>query len=131
MIFVAILKEKTMWKPREKKCRLKEDIQQLFKCPEYLSWVHEVKKPKCMCCEREYYYISDANKMELHHVKQASSDKKDDRIVVPLCGIECHRLGTKLSAHGTPKLFREKFSIEYQKSYARKLFEVFKEEELL
>lgn len=120
-----------MYKVPQKKARLRDDIQQKFKCNEFLQWVHNVARPSCFCCGREYYYISEADKMELHHIKAASSDNKDDRKVIPLCGVECHRVGTTLSAHGTPKLFREKFSMEKQESYARKLFEQYKEEELL
>lgn len=118
-----------MYKVPQKKCRLRDDVQQIFKHPEYMQWIHNIAKPPCFCCGRAYYYTSEADKSEIHHIKEASSDNKDDRKVIVLCGVKCHRLGTELSAHGTPKKFRETFSIEVQRSYGDALFLRFKEEE--
>ncbi len=61
--------------------------------------------------------------IELHHIKEASGDTKNHRRVLPLCGDTCHRLGLELSAHGTPKKFREIFPMEMQYKFADKLFE--------
>ena len=105
-----------MYKIPQKKCKLRSDLQQLHKEPKYLAWLHEVKQPECFACGK-------TNGIELHHIKEASSDKKDDRLVIPLCGVECHRLGSVLSAHGTPKKFRDTFPLDMQKEYAMALYE--------
>ena len=94
----------------------------------YLSWLHEVRQPACFCCGREYFRISQSNRSEIHHAKENSSDARNDHYVYMLCGEECHRLGTVLSAHGTPRLFRETFSIEYQRAYAAELYQEYKNE---
>jgi len=99
----------------EKKEPLKPNRKPL-KDKAYLTWLHEVKQPESSCCGK-------INGIELHHVKNCSSDPKNDHFVIPLCGVECHRLGTTLSAHGTPKLFRETFSVYDQKEYAFNLYQ--------
>jgi len=105
-----------MYTVPQKKARLRNDIQQAFKDPDYLTWLHEDKKPVCFSC-------GECNGIELHHIKEASSDKKDDRLVIPLCGVKCHRLGTELSAHGTPSKFRNIYPIPLQKEYAKDLYQ--------
>lgn len=90
--------------------------------PDFILWLHEVKKPKCFCCGREYYFEGIQDHSEVHHIKEASTDHKNDREVLMLCGVSCHRLGTELSAHGTPKKFREKFPIKEQKIYSLTLY---------
>ncbi len=50
-------------------------------------------------------------------------------MVIPLCGVEHHRLGTELSAHGTPKKFREVFPVQSQRNYATILYNEYKEEQ--
>ena len=84
------------------------------KLPKYLSYLHTQDLACFICGER--------NEIELHHIKEASSDEKDDSKVIPLCGNECHRLGLIISAHGTPKLFREKYPIAVQIEFADKLY---------
>ena len=79
----------------------------------YLSWLH--------CQNLGCFICGEHNQIELHHIKECSSDSKDDTKVIGLCGESCHRNGTELSAHGTPKKFREKYPIEYQLKYAEKL----------
>ena len=90
-----------------------------YKEPKYLEWLHN-QNPCCFVC-------GQYNKIELHHVKEHSSDKKDDRVVIPLCGEEHHRNG-KLSPHGGTKLWRETFSIEDQRIYAEELYKEYKSE---
>jgi hypothetical protein len=99
-----------------KKCRLKESV---IKDPDFLRWLHEEKKPVCMVCGKR----NSQDPIELHHVKRCSSDPKNDTQVIPLCGNEHHRLGMSLSAHGTPRYFREIFSIDFQKEYANELYD--------
>ena len=68
----------------------------------------------CFCC-------GEYGSIELHHIKECSSDKKIHSEVLPLCGDKCHRLGTELSAHGTPRKFREVFPLEVQRNFAKML----------
>ena len=65
--------------------------------------------------------------VELHHIKEYSMQKKNHKEVIPLCGVECHRLGVELSAHGTAKKFREVFALEVQLKFARELYRNYKE----
>ena len=80
----------------------------------FLSWLQS-SSYGCMVCGRH-------DGIEWHHVKLNSCSKKDHTKLIPLCGIEHHRVGTVLSAHGTPKKFRETYSIEYQEDYALSIF---------
>ena len=89
-----------------------------FATPEerdYLQWLQLLDVP-CFCCG-EY-----GNGTEWHHTKEYSSDKKNHTSLIPLCGDKCHRNGTELSAHGTPKKFREAFPIELQREAASKFY---------
>jgi len=83
----------------------------------YLQSLNEV----CFCC-------GEQNGIEWHHVKLYSTDDKDHTRLIPLCGVKCHRLGVVLSAHGTPKKWRETFSMEAQLDYAAKIYENYKKE---
>jgi len=94
--------------------RLRVDVSQRIVDKEYLSYLH-TQNLKCFCC-------SGNDKIELHHIKESSSDAKNDRSVIPLCGDKCHRLGLELSAHGTPRKFKAAFPIEEQKLFALKLY---------
>jgi len=87
--------------------------------PKYLSWCHG----QGLCC----FACGGFDRIELHHVKECSSDHKDDSKVIPLCGENCHRNGTELSAHGTPKKFRQIFPIEVQLKFAEILYHRYKE----
>jgi len=87
---------------------------------EYLRWL-QTSSYDCFACGK-------SNGIEWHHVKEFSSDKKDHKRLIPLCGVECHRLGTELSAHGTPKKFRGKFSMELQNGFADKIYENYEKE---
>jgi len=85
----------------------------------YLSWL-QTTSYACFACGGD-------NGIEWHHVKRDSTDKKNHTRLIPLCGVECHRLGTVLSAHGTPKKFRETFSMEFQNEYADRIYSEYKE----
>jgi hypothetical protein len=89
--------------------------------PKYLSWLHNQSDIFCFACGKQ-------NKLECHHIKQFSTDVKDDRKIIMLCGEECHRNGAILSAHGTPKMFREAYPIEVQLENAEKLYNQYKKE---
>lgn len=60
--------------------------------------------------------------IEWHHVKRDSSDKKDHTSLIPLCYMH-HRLSDKISAHGTPKLFRQTYPVDAQRVLARKIYD--------
>jgi len=90
-----------------------------IKEPKYLAYLH-TQNLVCFSCGKQ-------NKIELHHIKRYSSDLKNDTHTIPLCGEECHRTGTELSAHGTPKKFRELYPMEVQIGYANELYRAYNE----
>ena len=93
-------------KPSQKNKRKITDDEQ-----DYLEWL-QCRNSGCMVC--------NSGHIEYHHVKKNSTDKKDHKRLIPLC-IEHHK-GTELSPHGTPKLFKEVFSIEYQQEVADAMY---------
>jgi len=90
---------------------------------DYLEWLQNSVFP-CMVCGN----IDHNDPIEWHHIKNNSTDKKNHKRLVPLCGKKCHRLGTELSAHSTPKLFRETYPIELQEKYADGIYRRYLEE---
>ena len=72
-----------------------------FKCPEYLTWLHEVKKPHCMVC-------GTYTGIEIHHVKEHSTDLRNDDVCYGLCKLH-HTMSTELSPHGNAKAFKDKY----------------------
>lgn len=86
---------------------------------DYLHWLHTQEVP-CFACNKM------GNSIEWHHVKEHSSDKKDHTSLIPLCGEECHRLGS-YSVHGNPRWFRDTFPIESQREVAKIFYEEFKD----
>ena len=84
----------------------------------YLSWLH-VQEVPCFICEKM------GNNIEWHHVKEHSSDKKNHLSLIPLCGNECHRLGS-YSVHGNPRWFRDTFPIEAQREVANIFYKEFR-----
>jgi hypothetical protein len=85
----------------------------------FLNWLHEDKQMDtftCMACSKpvEHY----------HHVKEYSSDKKNHMRLIPLCNF--HHLGGELSPHGTAKLWRSTYSMEFQIAEAKKLVNAYK-----
>ena len=90
----------------------------------YLDWLHEEEQGysyPCFVCGNN----SSSDTIEWHHIKEGSGDKKDHKRQIPLCGNEHHRLGTVLSAHGTPRKFRETYPMEMQYKYADKIYSDF------
>lgn len=88
---------------------------------DYLHWLQLQNYP-CFVCGCH-------NGIEWHHVKLYSSDKKNHKRLIPLCGEEHHRLG-KLSPHGSPKLWRETFSLDVQNVAAEKIYDDYVREKL-
>lgn len=89
-----------------------------FKSKDYLAWFHN-QGFGCMVCANP--------QIEAHHVKEHSSDNRDDRYILPLCEYH-HRYSELMSPHGSPKIWRETYPIDVQKSIATKLFEVWNDE---
>lgn len=87
---------------------------------DYLSWVRSLSRP-CIVC--------GSLLVQWHHVKRDSTCKKDHKRLLPLCE-EHHTESKELSAHGTPVLFRDVYSMEYQYAYADKLYEFYLKEKL-
>ncbi len=81
----------------------------------YLKWLKEFAVYPCFVC-------GGFNGIEWHHVKEVSSDVKNHKRLIPLCGVEHHRLGSVLSAHGTPKKWRETYLMEEQEEAADKIY---------
>lgn len=94
--------------------RLKPKAQ---KQPKYLSWLHEIEQPSCFVCNIQ-------TGIQMHHVKEHSTDPRDDSKIIPLC--QLHHLGNDFSVHMTPKAFREAYPMEVQYKYAEKLYNTFK-----
>jgi len=82
---------------------------------EYLSWLQTIEA-NCMVCNK--------NADHWHHVKLNSTDKKNHFELIPLC-ID-HHVGNELSPHGTPKKWRQKFSMEGQLAKAYYYYELYK-----
>lgn len=97
-----------------KKFKHKKIKPQAVKDADYLSWCH-TQDLACFCC-------GERGSIELHHIKETSSDKRNDNEIIPLCGVKCHRLGITLSAHLTPKKFRRVFPMGMQLKYAKGLY---------
>lgn len=98
--------------------------------------LHKNKEPKISSIEREYlnwlqqqnhncFVCGISNNIEMHHVKLKSTDRKNHKILIPLC-INHHK-GRMLSPHGNPNLFRSTFSIEQQIKVANNLYNTFLE----
>lgn len=83
----------------------------------YLAWLHN-QQLSCFACDSRMG-------IQIHHVKRDSTDMRTDDKTIPLC-YECH-LGSKLSAHGTPKQFRELYPMDIQLEAAKLLYTRYKE----
>lgn len=102
-------------KQQTKRNRLKPKA---HKEPQYLKWLHEVRQPSCFVCNT---FIG----IQIHHIKEHSSDLRDDDKVIPLCYE--HHLGNEFSVHGTARKFREEYPIEMQLEYAEELYNEYTE----
>ena len=85
---------------------------------EYLEWL-QYQPFKCFSCHTYEGIV-------YHHIKNHSTDKKRHTVMLPLC-TSCH-VGNEFSAHGTVKLFKERFSIEVQEQQAKYYYEIFLKE---
>jgi len=103
------LKEKTKSSFGTKKSVIKKKAKVSEKDLTYLNWLQAQTNYGCMVC--------NSGKIQWHHVKEHSTDKKDHSRLIPLC-IE-HHTGNELSPHGTPKLWREIYSMEVQHEEAK------------
>ncbi|MDD3443166.1 MAG: HNH endonuclease signature motif containing protein [Sulfurimonas denitrificans] len=83
---------------------------------EYLEWLQN-QSYKCFVCGK----INPNDPIEWHHIKLHSTDKKNHKRLIPLCGSH-HRLSNDISAHSTPKKFRKLYPIEMQNEFADKIY---------
>jgi len=81
---------------------------------DYLEWLQN-QNYVCFVCGKQ-------NGIEWHHVKEYSTDKKNHKRLIPLCGIDHHRLGD-LSPHGNPKRWRETFDMVLQNDFADEIYD--------
>ena len=86
----------------------------------FLSWMHS-QGYGCIVCNNP--------QIELHHVKEHSSDVKNDHEVLTLCEFH-HKYSNYLSPHGSPKKWREVYPIEVQRAMAQKYYEEYKNENM-
>ena len=84
---------------------------------EYLEWLQH-QDYKCFVCGKQ-------NGIEFHHIKEYSTDKKNHQRLIPLCFMH-HRLSNDISAHGTPKKWRETYTMEQQNEVADKIYQDYK-----
>jgi len=114
-------------KEKNRKGRLKKSIRLKPKYNSKNKKLFDVEDAKYIewlqCSSYSCFVCGGHNGIEWHHVKKFSTDKKDHTRLIPLCGVEHHRLGAVLSAHGTPKKWRETFSMEVQLEYAANIYE--------
>ena len=96
-------KKKSCLKKRSAKNQISKDEK------DYLDWLQN-QSYGCFVCGQQ-------NGIEWHHVKKFSSDKKNHFRLIPLCFMH-HRISNELSAHGTPKLWRETYTYEEQLQFA-------------
>jgi hypothetical protein len=88
----------------------------------YLEWLQF----QSFCC----FVCGVGSGIEMHHVKKHSVDKKDHTKLIPLC-IEHHRLGSVLSAHGTPVKFMASYSFGLQCEAASVIYKDYLKESVL
>ncbi|WP_345985285.1 HNH endonuclease [Sulfurimonas sp. HSL-1656] len=79
---------------------------------DYLNWFAQ-QPHRCLVC-------GTPDGIEGHHVKRDSSDQKDDHKMIPLC--QEHHTGPMLSPHGTPRRWREEYSMEFQEQIAAEIY---------
>ena len=97
-----------------KKNILKKKSQNLSKDEkDYLDWLQN-QSYGCFVCGQQ-------NGIEWHHVKKFSSDKKNHFRLIPLCFMH-HRISNELSAHGTPRKFRDLYPLDIQNIFANNIY---------
>ncbi len=84
----------------------------------YLTWLQNQRHYRCFVCGGYWD--------EWHHIKFKSTDKKNHTMLIPLCREHYH--GKILSPHGTPKKWRETFTMKEQNERGREYFYDFTEE---
>ena len=97
-----------------KKNILKKKSQNLSKDEkDFLNWLQN-QSYGCFVCGQQ-------NGIEWHHVKKFSSDKKNHFRLIPLCFMH-HRISNELSAHGTPRKFRDLYPLDIQNIFANNIY---------
>lgn len=91
------------------------------------------KSKKALASKEDREYLQHSKNQELkcwvcgafahdrHHIKEYSSDKKNHKQILPLC--KKHHTGSELSPHGTPRKWREKFPIDFQRKEGDRIYQ--------
>lgn len=88
---------------------------------EYLNWLQ--------CQDYSCFVCGTFSRIEWHHVKLKSTDKKRHNRLIPLCFNHHH--GRELSPHGNAKRWRQKYNMFEQNEKASYIFNDFLKERLL
>lgn len=83
------------------------------KLPAYIKWFHEVYQPSCFVC-------GSLVGVQFHHIKEHSSDERDDMFGLPLCYE--HHLGNEFSPHGTPVKFKKVYPMVIQHAWSLEMY---------
>lgn len=102
-------KEEQLYKHKEPK---------VIRDRDYLTWLKS-QPLKCFVCGTN-------QNIELHHIKQSSSQPKNDRQMLSLCSYH-HRYSHEISPHSNAKAWRQAYSYEMQLDYAEKLYQEYKD----
>ena len=86
----------------------------------YLSWTQNQAHYRCFVC--------GGYREEWHHIKFKSTDKKNHTMLIPLC--KEHHHGKILSPHGTPRKWRETFTMKEQNEAGREFYYDFMQGEM-
>ncbi len=100
---------------KKKSCLKKKSVKNQISKDEkdYLDWLQN-QSYGCFVCGQQ-------NGIEWHHVKKFSSDKKNHFRLIPLCFMH-HRISNELSAHGTPRKFRDLYPLDIQNIFANNIY---------
>jgi len=86
---------------------------------DYLNWLHNVNSFSCLVCNNHI--------VEWHHVKRDSTCRKNHKRLIPLCQ-KHHTVSLDFSAHGTPKKWRETYSMGFQNDLADMIYRKYLDE---
>ncbi len=100
----------------KKKVTHKKLKPQAVKDADYMAWLHNEHLECFVCHSRQG--------IQIHHVKEHSTDMRTDDKAIPLCYE--HHLGVDMSAHGTPGRFKELYPMKVQLEKAKSLYDRYK-----
>ena len=119
---IGISKEEQLKKNKKAKPSMKNKPKILDEDRDYLKWLQESYYPRCYICYTQ-------KNIEFHHVKKHSSDRKNHKLLIPLC-LEHHRNSNELSVHGTPRKFQRLYPISEQIERAKEIYKEYKDDDI-